>query len=717
LKRFATVVLSCAVVALSWTLATDRSPARADASDWPQTESVQGYTMVEYQPQVVTWTDDKHLTGRMALSITKQGSTNKPVFGVINLTADTRADYTQRIVVISNVRFVGVDFPELSADQRQQLTDFINRYERFGNRVVPLDGMLAATVAARNAARTVQLSTTPPDIDYSASPAILVAFDGDPVFGPVKGANDLQFGVNTNWNVFKTGGVYYLLDGASWLQASALNGPWKAAGALPAALRQLPDDPNWSTARAALDAPAPSAVPTVWIATKPAEAIVTNGAPKLVAIAGTQLTYVDNTQAALFFDRGTKQYYYLTSGRWFAAANLSGPWSFAGQSLPADFAKIPVSSPRGWVLASVPGTPQAQTAILAADVPHSAAITRMNATLSVTYGGPPNWQPIAGTPLQYAANTSFDVIKDGNAYYACSNAVWFTATSPNGPWTVADSIPDEIYQIPSNSPLYPDTYVTVETSDTNTVTYEYTAGYLSNYAWNNGYYYGTGWWAPPYIGEGALPVYYGWPATYVGGTYYNTATSLYARGYGVVGPYGGARSATGYNPATGNFWHASSVYGPYGGIGHVAVYNPASGEYSHADGAWGPRGVVTGGGNIYGSRAYAGTTYTRADSVSPYGAWGSVARPYDMATANAARAAGVADYATTGATGDYARNDVYAGSDGNVYRPGASSGWDRYSNTSGSWNSSRSYQSTNYSQLSHDQMSRSMGGFGGARGR
>ena len=690
-------------------IAAERSPARAAASDWPQTETVQGYAMAEYQPQVVTWTDYKHLTGRMALSITKQGSPSKSAFGVINLTADTRADFTQRLVVISNVRFVGVTFPELSADQRQQLTDFINRYERFGNRVVPLDGMLAATAAARNAARTVTLSTMPPDIDYSSSPAILVAFDGDPVFAPVKGVSDLQFALNTNWNVFKSGGVFYLLNGTSWLQAPAMDGTWQAAGTLPAALRQLPDDANWSTVRAALDAKPASQVPKVWLATKPAEAIVTNGAPKLVPIPGTQLAYVDNTQAALFFSHGTNQYYYLTSGRWFATASLaSGPWTFAGQSLPSDFTKIPASGPRGWVLASVPGTPQAQTAILGADVPHTAAIDRTAATLNVTYGSPPNWRPIEGTSLQYAANTSYDVIKDGNGYYACNNAVWFNAAAPNGPWGVADSVPDDIYQIPSNSPLYQDTYVTVETADPNTVTFEYTAGYLNNYAWNGGYYYGTGWWASPYVGyEGALPVYYGWPSTYLGGMYYDTASGVYARGYGVYGPYGGAHGVTGYNPATGNFWHAGAVYGPYGGIGRVSTYNPSTGEYAHGEGAWGERGVVTSSGSTYGSRAYGSSAYTRAGSVSPYSAWGSAARPYDMATAT--RAEGEANYANTGATGEY-HNDVYAGADGNVYRPSTSAGWDRYSNTTGSWNSSRSYQSTNYSQLSHDQMSRSMGG-------
>ena len=33
------------------------------------------------------------------------------------------------------------------------------------------------------------------------------------------------------------------------------------------------------------------------------------------------------------------------AGRWFRAKSLDGPWTFATADLPADFAKIPASSP------------------------------------------------------------------------------------------------------------------------------------------------------------------------------------------------------------------------------------------------------------------------------------------------------------------------------------------------------------------------------------
>ena len=51
--------------------------------------------------------------------------------------------------------------------------------------------------------------------------------------------------------------------------------------------------------------------------------------------------------------------------------------------------------------------------------------------------------------LQYAVNTESDVFKDNDTYYLCDNAVWFKATTPNGPWQVADERPEDIEKIPS----------------------------------------------------------------------------------------------------------------------------------------------------------------------------------------------------------------------------------------------------------------------------
>ena len=44
--------------------------------------------------------------------------------------------------------------------------------------------------------------------------------------------------------------------------------------------------------------------------------------------------------------------------------------------MPADFAKIPVDSPKATVLASVPGTPQAAEGLIANSIPQTATITR-----------------------------------------------------------------------------------------------------------------------------------------------------------------------------------------------------------------------------------------------------------------------------------------------------------------------------------------------------
>ena len=92
----------------------------------------------------------------------------------------------------------------------------------------------------------------------------------------------------------------------------------------------------------------------------------------------------------------TKKYYFLVSGRWFRAACLSGPWPFASDQLPPDFAKIPKDHPRAGVRASVPGTPEAQEAVLLAQAPQKAEIKRSEAKVEVTYAGEPEFKPIEG---------------------------------------------------------------------------------------------------------------------------------------------------------------------------------------------------------------------------------------------------------------------------------------------------------------------------------
>ena len=80
---------------------------------------------------------------------------------------------------------------------------------------------------------------------------------------------------------------------------------------------------------------------------------------------------------------------------------------------PLDFAKISVNDPKANVLVSVPGTPQAKEAAIAATIPQTATVSRAKAMLNVTYAGPPKFEPIAGTSMAHAVNTPTPVIEVG----------------------------------------------------------------------------------------------------------------------------------------------------------------------------------------------------------------------------------------------------------------------------------------------------------------
>jgi len=177
--------------------------------------------------------------------------------------------------------------------------------------------------------------------------------------------------------------------------------------------------------------------PTIYVSTVPAELIMTRGAPSYEPISGTSLLDVTNTDDNLIVDPANDLTYVPISGRWFQTASLSaGSWTYVpNDKLPADFAKIPVTHPRGVVLASVTGTPQAQEAIIDNNIPQTAVVTRATTTLTVKYGGSPQIQGIDGTPLQYVVNSPYPVIRvDAASWYALKDGVWFAGTSVNGPW-------------------------------------------------------------------------------------------------------------------------------------------------------------------------------------------------------------------------------------------------------------------------------------------
>lgn len=691
------LVASCVTPVARAGPAADKDAAATAAPaqrGWPRTFEKGGNKVEVYQPQVDSWKDYAVIKFRAAIAVTTADA-NQPEYGVLAAQANTVIDKENRMVVLTDPN-VTLRFPDLppakAAEVGKLAQDCLGKRDRID---VSLDEVLAY-MHTENKAAGVQLNLKPPPIHYRDSPAILVIYLGQPQFKPLKDT-PLMFAVNTNWVVLMdtTTSKYYLLNEKSWLtSADPLKGPWTAASTLPAEFSKLPAGGNWDEVLKNLPGQPLKAVPAVITSTEPAELIVTDGPPAYTPISGTRLMYVNNPEMTVFLDLTNKDYYYLVAGRWFRAKALTGPWSSASTDLPAEFAKIPKSSPMGDVLASVPHTQEAADAILLASVPHKATVNLNDTKVTVTYDGEPKFEPIQGTTMAYAVNTPYEVVFAADQYYCCYNGVWFLAPAAAGPWKVATTVPAVIYTIPPTSPVYNVTYVRVYSTTPTAVVVGYTGGYSGEYVaatgtlmFGAGMITGAALASPPWYAYN--PCYYSYGA---GARYSYAAGSYYRAGEAYYGPHGGAGWGSAYNPATGTWARGGYAYGPAGAHYGAQAYNPFTNTYAqHTGGAngyhsWGNTAVAQDGkwaqaGHVSGAVGSAGWAETSS------GKWAEGAH------------AGQSTVARTSG------GDVYAGRDGNVYK-NTGGQWEKYQG-GGNW--SGVSKPTTTQELSHDSWARDHG--------
>ena len=677
---------------------------------WPREATVGGARLVYYQPQVDDWQSFKNLDFRLAVSLTPAGG--KAVVGVVSVHALTDVDVDTRTVLIHDLTISETRFPSLEAEAAAPMDQLMRTFLAPDKTVTISLDRLVASVNKPDSVVGVDVNNDPPPIFVSYGPAILVQVEGQPILAAIP-ETSLEFVVNANWPLFwdKAQSAFYLFTEIQWLAAPQLGGPWVFTRTLPKDMSKLVRDPQWAALKKAVPPPAAkSAVPKVFFSDQPAEVIVFTGQPVYRTIPGTELVYASNTDSALFVHNPTSEYYFLAAGRWFRAASLEGPWSYATPDLPADFARIPANSPVAPVRVSIPGTEEAKDAVLLAQIPTTAVVDPVAAAAeaSATYNGEPQFTPIEGTSLSYATNTPDKVIKVGDLYYLCLQGVWFMSVSPQGPWKTAPSVPKEIYTIPPSSPVYNVTYVTQVTTTSGAVQSSYTAGYLGAFvigatvgaiiANGSGYYH------PPYVyyPPRGYPVYRPYPVPYgaygTAGAVYIPRTGAAGVGRAVYGPYGGAAVAKTYNPYTGTYARGATAYGPYGSASAGQAYNPYTGSYAQGATVSGPGGSRT---TASGYNPSTGTAAATRQGSSPYGQWGSsvvTKGNQAMYTQHASNARGTVGKAQTtsggkavgasGASGSggaakTSSGDMYAGKDGNVYK-NTGNGWQKYDN--GSWN-------------------------------
>ena len=685
----------------------------AEDKGWPRTFKNGQVEYVVYQPQVDKW-DGNRIYLYSAVEM-KSGTKSPPKYGVVWFNARTEVDKVNRLVTLDQAEVSKVEFPAAS-EQNAKIEAALKAKLPGRTKTISLDRLEASVKAAQPKFEGVEVKNDPPKVIVTNRPSILIVIDGQPKLIDVQ-KTELRRVINTSAGLlFEPGSKKYFLRVTDWwLEAESLDGPWARAKKLPGDMKKAeeyleqkdkekngdqPETPE--VKKASLKESDKAEVPTVYVVYAPTELVETEGEPQWKPIAGTSVEYVENSKATIL--KSGSLYYVLISGRWFSSNTLGGEWKFVTKGeMPADFAKIPVDSPMAKVLVSVPGTPQAEEALIANSIPQTATITRSEAKLTVVYDGEATFVPIEGTSMTYARNTSAVVIKVADSqYYAVESGVWFKAPSPQGPWRVADSVPDVIYTIPPSSPLHYVTYAKVYGSTPEVVYVGYTPGYYGTVVSSSSttVVYGTGWYYPPYVGS---TVWYGYPYTYgVGAGFTWTDSSgwsfSFGMSYGYYYPYYPWWGPMGYY---GCCWYPYYGWGAWGGAAVANVYgrwgntaysrtgaawaNPWTGNYGAATrgGAYNSAtGRMTAGGRGYNTNIYTGNTvgyrggatYNPNTGIVAGGAAGFAGNRY-TGEGTAGRA-GFAYNTNTGAGIAAGKNNVYAGKDGTVYR---------YNRNDGSW--------------------------------
>jgi hypothetical protein len=604
-----------------------------DARAWPRTYKVDGVEFSLYRPQLDSWNGNA-LKGRavMAVKIGETKGTDGEVlaqqtYGVLWISARTETDKDAREVVLGDLLVERASFPT-AADKQESYLAAARKALPTTELVASLDAVEASLAITDAMAQTPQVpvNNTPPEIILSLDPAVLVLVDGDAVWRP-SGVTGVEHVLNTRATLLRYQGRLYAGRGGKWATAPSLSGSWTSAASVPAPVSQA-----WTRLNAqqkdaqpaAPPAPDPTSAkfPTIYVRTKPAELIVIDGQPKFDDIEGTALSYVVNTPADVLLDSGNR-WYVLVSGRWFVAASTKGPWTWvAPDKLPEDFAKIPSDGPKGAVLASIAGTPEAKESLVANSVPQTATVNRKQAAFTALYDGAPQFAPVEGTSLAVARNSPTPIFRVGEAsYVALDKGVWFVAAAPTGPWSVATTVPAVIYTIPASSPLHYVTYVQVYGSTADEVYVGYTPGYYGTVASSGVVVYGTGYPCDAWVGQS----YYSCPSTY---------------GYGAAFAYS---AAIGWGLAFGYGWYDPWYY-PYWGPWYYPGYWGGAGyAYGNVYGHWGSS-VVAGTGAAWANawtgnygRGYRGGYYNTATGGRGYGYAGHNTNIY---TGNTAAAAG-----------------------------------------------------------------------------
>lgn len=517
MKKYALLLLSLLFTSILFAQSDD-----IPALTWPR-DIVKGKdTVTLYQPQLESF-NNNIIEGRMALSFKQEGK--EIIFGAVWFKATVTTDLEERLVEMEKMEIVQTSFPDVDEEKEKKFIKELESSIEGTSEVMSLDRILASLeVEEKEKEFSAQINNSPPQIFYRQEPAVLMMVDGDPIFKDTDDSN-IQYVVNTPYFIVKDvkNDQLYIKGGDFWYSSKHISSDWVNVSRAPKDIDELAekvivkDTVMSDSLIAELDEP-----PSIIVVTKAAELILVDGDPDYKTIEGTILLYVLNTESDIVMDINTQQHYVLLAGRWYTSKTLKdGDWKFVEpDKLPPDFSKIPADSDMGDVLTSVPGTEEAKAAVLEQSIPQTATVDRKTATVEVSFDGDPQFIKIEGAKVSYAENSDKTVLLIDKKYYCIDDGIWFESEKATGPYVVCVDRPDEVDDIPPESPVYNVKYVYIYDSTPEVVYVGYTPGYTSSYVYGGVVVYGTGYYYYPWY----RTYYYPRPVTWGFGVHYNPWT-------------------------------------------------------------------------------------------------------------------------------------------------------------------------------------------------
>jgi len=706
------------------------------ASAWPRELEAEKGKVVIYQPQLEGY-EGNTLEARAAVSVTKTGTT-APVFGAVWFEARLSTDMDTRMATLEEIKITAVKFPDAEQSDIDDLTAFLEAEIPKWEMEFSIDRLIAALgVIEQEAWGTGGLNNAPPEIIFVTEPAVLVLLDGDPILADLEGS-DLKYVANSAFYILQvpSSKEYYLKGGPHWYTATDITGEWQVALKLPDSVREVADAIAEEEKKQAEENPevaltdeekselGEAGIPDIIVRTKPAELVSVSGDPEYASIEGTNLLYVENSESDIVMDIETQTYYVLIAGRWYASKAVpSTDWDYISQEeLPDEFASIPAESDMANVRSSVAGTQEAKEAVLENSIPQTAEVDRATATVDVTYDGDPIFEQCADG-VAYAKNTDKSVLLIDGQYWCCDEAIWFVSNGPEGPWVVADYVPEQVQDLPADCPVYNVKYVYIYESTPEVVYVGYTPGYSYSYVYGGCVVYGSGYWYQPWYGYH----YYPRPVTYGYGVHWNPYTGW---GFAFGVSYGWLHVGWGRACCRGGWWGPGGYrYGYRHGYHHGYRHGYRHGYHRGARAGYragyraGSGGRPTHYGNMYQTR-HNGVKRTGQSRPSTRPGTSPGSRPGTQPSTRPGTQPSTrpgtqpstrpgTQPSTRPATADRKKpqtskqpNNVYADKGGNVYRQQGSD-WQR-SNNKGGWSSSQPTQSKQQS-LNRQSSSRSRG--------